>query len=246
LIDLHSHILPGLDDGVATLDEARMLAQRAAEEGVTAMAATPHVRDDYPTTVGQMHEALTAVRSDFAEHEIEVKILPGAEIAIERLPRMPPAVLPNFSLAGSGRYLLLEWPYHGWPPRMHGHLRWVQSAGLTPILAHPERSREVQAEPERLDALIEAGALVQITAASLDGRLGHSSQKAARALIERGHAHLLASDAHGPSVREAGLAEAVSAVGNKRLARWLTEEAPAAVVAGEPLPERPRRGRFRH
>ena len=91
---------------------------------------------------------------------------------------------------------------------------------------------------------MEDGALVQITAASLDGRLGPSSRRAAQALIERGHVHLLASDAHGPSIREAGLADAASAVGNKRLARWLTDEAPAAIVAGESLPQRPRRGRF--
>ena len=245
MIDLHAHILPGLDDGVATLEEARELARRAAGEGVTAIAATPHVRDDYPTTAAQMQAALAQVREDFASAQIGVDVLPGAELAIERLPQIPEDELQQLSLAGSGRYLLLEWPYRGWPARIHAHLRWVRGAGLTPVLAHPERSREVQAEPERLDALVEDGALVQITAASLDGRLGGSSRKAAQTLIERGHAHLLASDAHGPSIREGGLADAASAVGNKRLARWLTEEAPAAIVAGESLPERPRRGRFR-
>lgn len=201
MIDLHAHILPGLDDGVATLDEARELARRAAGEGVTAIAATPHVRDDYPTTAAQMQQALARVHDDFASEQIAVDVLPGVELAIDRLPQIAEDEL-------------------------------------------QQRSREVQAEPERLDALVEDGALVQITAASLDGRLGPSSRRAAQALIERGHAHLLASDAHGPSIREAGLTDAASAVGNKRLARWLTSEAPAAIVAGESLPERPRRGWF--
>ena len=129
MIDLHAHILPGLDDGVATLEEARELARRAAGEGVTAIAATPHVRDDYPTSAAQMQQALAQVRDDFASEQIAVDVLPGAE------------------------------------------------------------------------------------------------------LVERGHAHLLASDKHGPSIRESGLPEAASAVGNKRLAR-------------ESLPERPRRGWF--
>ena len=201
MIDLHAHILPGLDDGVATLEEARELARRAAGEGITAIAATPHVREDYPTTAAQMQQALAQVRDDFASEQITVDVLPGAELAIDRLPQIAEDEL-------------------------------------------QQRSREVQAEPERLDALVEDGALVQITAASLDGRLGPSSRRAAQALIERGHAHLLASDAHGPSIREAGLADAASAVGNKRLARWLTSEAPAAIVAGESLPERPRRRWF--
>jgi len=201
VIDLHAYILPGLDDGVATLEEARELARRAAGEGITAIAATPHVREDYPTTAAQMQQALAQVRDDFASEQIAVDVLPAAELAIDRLPQIAEDEL-------------------------------------------QQRSREVQAEPERLDALVEDGALVQITAASLDGRLGPSSRRAAQALIERGHAHLLASDAHGPSIREAGLADAASAVGNKRLARWLTSEAPAAIVAGESLPERPRRGWF--
>ncbi|MFL6038603.1 MAG: tyrosine-protein phosphatase [Gaiellaceae bacterium] len=245
MIDLHTHILPGLDDGVATVDEARELARRAAAEGVTVVAATPHVRDDYPTTVTQMVEAVDSLHEDFARQGLQIDVLRGAEIAIDRLPQIAEPELAELSLAGSRRYLLLEFPYSGWPPGIAGQVRRLLSVGLVAVLAHPERNREVQAEPERLGPLVEAGALVQITAASLDGRLGPSSRKAAQTLIERGHAHLLASDAHGPSIREAGLAAAASAVGNKRLARWLTEEAPAAIVAGEPLPERPRRGWFR-
>ncbi|MFL6012316.1 MAG: CpsB/CapC family capsule biosynthesis tyrosine phosphatase, partial [Gaiellaceae bacterium] len=88
MIDLHTHILPGLDDGVATVDEARELARRATAEGVTVVAATPHVRDDYPTTVTQMVEAVDSLREDFARQGLQIAVLRGGEIAIDRLPQI--------------------------------------------------------------------------------------------------------------------------------------------------------------
>jgi protein-tyrosine phosphatase len=243
VIDLHAHILPGLDDGAASIEEARELARRAAAEGVTAIAATPHVRDDYPTTVAQMEEGVERLRADFEAQRLDVEVLPGAEIAFERLPQIGEADLHRFSLGGGGRYLLLEFPYSGWPARLYAHLASVRAAGLVPVLAHPERNREVLAEPERLEGAVDEGALVQLTAASLDGRLGPATQRTAFELLTRGLVHLVASDAHGPSIRESGLADAVDVLKDNRLGRYLTVDAPAAVVAGAPLPERPPRRR---
>jgi protein-tyrosine phosphatase len=113
------------------------------------------------------------------------------------------------------------------------------------VLAHPERNRAVQADPGRLGEAVRLGALVQVTAASVDGRIGRSSQKAADRLLESGLAHVLASDAHTPEIREAGLADAAEAVGDDRLATFLTAEAPAAIVAGEAVPDPPRKARRR-
>jgi protein-tyrosine phosphatase len=110
-----------------------------------------------------------------------------------------------------------------------------------PIIGHPERNREVQERPGLLAPLVAGGTLVQLTAASLDGRLGRASQRTALALLKDGAAHLIASDAHGAAVREAGLADAVAAVDDAPLARYLTEEVPAAIVAGDTLPMRPDR-----
>jgi len=239
VIDLHSHILPGLDDGVATVEEARQLAKRAAAEGVTAIAATPHVRDDYPTTAEQMEDGVATLRDDFRAAGIGVDVLHGGELALEEVTRLEQDELRRFSLAQSNRYLLLEFPYTGWPLMLESVLAKVQTAGLIPILAHPERNREVQERPERLEAIVAGGTLVQVTAASLDGRLGKSSQRTARTLLEHGAVHLLASDAHGPSIREAGLAAAAAALRDEALARHLTTDAPAAIVAGDPLPRRP-------
>ena len=247
MIDLHSHILPGVDDGARTMDDARELATRAAADGVTAIAATPHVRDDYPTSPDDMEAGVGAVRADLAGHGIDVDVLTGGEVDVERAGHLSRDDLARFTLAGTGRYLLVEFPYAGWPLGLDQSLFNLRAAGLTPVLAHPERNRDVQARPIRLEPLVAAGTLVQVTAASVDGRIGRSARETAERLLEHGLVHVLASDAHTPDVREAGLAEAARAVGDAGLARYLTEEAPAAIVAGErvePAPARRRRGFF--
>jgi protein-tyrosine phosphatase len=179
--------------------------------------------------------------ADFAEHGIGIEVLHGAEVEIGRLWEIPRAELARMSLAQTGRYLLLEFPYRGWPLALDSAAHALLRMGVTPLLAHPERNPEVQDRPERLEPLIAAGALVQVTAASLDGRLNRASQNAARQLIELGLVHVLASDAHGPHIREAGLAAAARTLDDAGLARYLTSDAPRAIVAGEPVPPAPGR-----
>ena len=199
MIDLHSHILPGLDDGSRTVEDARALARRAAEDGVTAIAATPHVRSDYPTRAEEMERGVSRLREDFLAEGIDVEVLPGGEIDLGMLASLDDDGLRRFTLAQSGRYLLLEFPYTGWPAGLEETVYGLGLRGLLPILAHPERNREVQSKPERLAEAVRMGALVQLTAASLDGRIGRSSQAAANKLLELGLAHVLASDAHTPT-----------------------------------------------
>ena len=239
VIDLHSHILPGVDDGARTLLEARELARLAAADGVEAIAATPHVRPDFPTTAEAMEEGVAELRADFEEEGIPVQVLHGGEIDVGLLWAIPPGELARLTIAQTGRYLLLEFPYRSWPLALDSAVSGLVQRGITPLVAHPERNPEVQDRPARVESLVEAGALVQVTAASLDGRLGPSSQATAKRLLELGLVHTLASDAHGPHIREAGLAAAAEAVGDEGLARYLTKEAPAAIVAGEPVPPVP-------
>jgi protein-tyrosine phosphatase len=239
VIDLHSHILPGVDDGVATIEEARELARAAVVEGVTRIAATPHVRDDYPTTPEQMEAGVAALRADFAEQAIDLEVLHGGEIDLATLRSLPNDCIRRFTLGQTGRYLLVEFPYRGWPLSLEATVFELALDGIAPVLAHPERSAEVQSEPERLRPFVEAGALVQITAASLDGRLGHTSYRTAKELLRLGLAHLLASDAHSATIRSVGFARARDSLGDDELSRYLTESAPTAIAAGEPLPPRP-------
>lgn len=123
----------------------------------------------------------------------------------------------------------------------------LAAVGLVTVLAHPERNPDAQAHPELVEAFVRAGGLVQVTAASVDGRLGRRTREASFELLARGLVHVLASDAHTPDVREAGLAAAVGVLGDRGLARYLVEEAPAAIVAGEPVASPPalRRRGFR-
>jgi protein-tyrosine phosphatase len=242
LIDLHSHVLPGLDDGAADLEDSLAICRAAAEQGIEVLAATPHVRDDYPTSPQQMEEALARVQEAVGDL---IRVVPGGELDLAELGR-PREELIRFALAGNPSYLLVETPYTGWPLDFDERLFRLHLAGMTPVLAHPERNGEVQAEPERLRPLVEAGALVQVTAASLDGRLGRATRATGLALVEQELAHLLASDAHSANVRAVGMRAAAEAVGDEHIARWLATDVPAAIVEGSPLPPRPekRRGWF--
>jgi protein-tyrosine phosphatase len=121
----------------------------------------------------------------------------------------------------------------------------LQAAGITPVLAHPERNAEVQQRPELLEPIVAGGTLVQLTAASVDGRTGRRAQACASRLLDRNLAHLLASDAHAPSVRAIGMSAAAATLGDEALAQWLTVEVPGAIVENQPLPPRPRAVRQR-
>lgn len=239
MIDLHSHILPGLDDGAATLEDALGIATAAVADGTRVIAATPHVRADYPTTPAQMEQQVDLLRQELRAADIPLELLPGGEIALDRLPELDDDELRRFGLAGNPKYLLLEAPYLGWPLGIANTFFQLQLSGFQVVYAHPERNGDVQASPERLAPLVERGMLVQLTAASLDGRLGPGPLKTGLRLLELGLAHLLASDAHSPDLRQIGLSAAAHAVGDDELALWLTEDVPAAIVSGGEIPPRP-------
>jgi protein-tyrosine phosphatase len=244
MIDLHSHILPGLDDGPETLEGSLELARAAVADGIVLIAATPHVRADYPTTAGEMERGVEQLRIELKAAGIELELRPGGELELDRLTSLPLEELRRFGLGGSSQYLLVETPYAGWPLELPERLFRLRAEGLTPVLGHPERNPEVQADPEaRLRPLVESGTLVQLTAASVDGRLGSKAGEASAKLLGLGLAHLLASDAHAPAVRAVGMTAAAEAIGDEALARWLTWDVPAALLEGGELPERPTKKR---
>jgi protein-tyrosine phosphatase len=237
VIDLHTHVLPGIDDGARSFADTRAIALAALEEGVTVLVATPHVRDDYPTTPEAMEEAVALVRADFAVQGIAVDVLPGAEVDLSMLWAIPPEDLRRLTLAQTGRYLLLEFPYRGWPLALDSAVTRLVQLGVTPLLAHPERNPEVQDRPDRLRGLVESGALVQVTAASLGGTRDRSAQAAALRLLDLGLVHVLASDSHGPHISREGLGAVARSIGDAELARYLTVYVPGAIVAGDPVPD---------
>jgi len=245
MIDLHSHILRGIDDGARSMEDSLDIARAAVEDGITVIAGTPHVRDDWPTDVGVMEDRVAELRAELEQAGIPLDVRPGGEIALEWIPQLSDDQLRRFGLGGNPRYLLVETPYYGWPLALADRLFSLHADGVTPVLAHPERNAEVQANPERLERLVEGGALIQVTAASVDGRIGRRPQECARRLIDGGLVHMLASDAHHASVREVGMTAAAKAVGGGALSQWLTYDVPRAILADEPLPARPERTRSR-
>ena len=239
MVDLHSHILPGLDDGARSFKESVEIAIAAVRDGTTVMAATPHVRDDFPTAVTTMERLVRELSEILREKGIGLQIRGGAEIAIPRLQALDTDELRRFGLGGNPRYLLVEFPYLGWPLSLESEIWNLKRRGITPVIAHPERNPEVQLEPSSIAPFVAAGALVQLTAASLDGRLGQRNKYTAHRLIAAECAHLIASDAHWPGLRRAGTSSAAAAVRDTRLATWLAHDVPAAIIADVPIPDRP-------
>ncbi len=230
--------MPGLDDGAADLEQALDICRAAAADGIEVIAGTPHVRgSDYPTTPAAMEAALAELQA--AASGI-VEVVGGGELDVGELER-PREELARFALAGNPNYLLVETPYHGWPLDMADRLFRLVAHGITPVLAHPERNFDVQSRPGLLEGIVASGTLVQLTASSVDGRGGRRARDCAAELLKREFVHLIASDAHAPTVRAIGMADAARAVGDAGLARWLTHDVPRAILDDTALPERPRR-----
>lgn len=237
MIDLHTHILPGLDDGVADPAESVELARALVADGVTIVVGTPHVRDDYPTTPDGMAAALRLARAAIEAAGLPLQVVGGGELALDFMRGLSADDVDRFAF-GRSRVVLLESPVYGWPLDLPHTIADLRRRGYTPVLAHPERNVEIAETPGKLARFVEDGALTQLTASSVDGRFGKAVARVCRELLELGLVHFVASDAHGAGVREAGMSGAVEVVGPE-LGRWLTQDVPAALLAGEPLPPRP-------
>jgi protein-tyrosine phosphatase len=239
VIDLHCHVLPGIDDGPPDIAGSVALATESARQGVTVLAATPHARSDHPLVdlaqVGPMCEELAAR----LPVEAAIEIVPAAEVDLLWAQRATEEELVLASFGQRGTDLLVETPYGELPGNFEDLLFSVSARGFRVLLAHPERSPSFQTDHARLAALVERGVLVQITAPALLAERGSRSRRLALALVERGLAHVLSSDAHAAErFRPPLLAEAVAVVAetDPARARWMVEDAPAAVLSGEPLP----------
>jgi protein-tyrosine phosphatase len=243
VIDLHAHVLPGIDDGPRSLEEALGVVADAISEGVRTMAATPHLRADHPSVRPQELAARTAsLRGSLAERGCELELVVAAEVDLSWARRADTQQLVHASFDQRGRDLLVETPYGELPAAFEDLLFHLTAQGFRLLLAHPERSPTLQRNPSRLRALVERGTLLQITASALTGSPRRSAScRTAQALVREGVAHVIASDRHGSHVDRVGLAravEAASALAGAR-AEWMVTEAPAAILAGQPLPPAP-------
>ena len=243
MIDLHTHVLPGIDDGPADMSGAVALVAAAAEQGTTALAATPHVRPDHPDVrPAELAGRVRAVTAAVAEAGLPVEVHAGGEVDLLWAQRATDTELREVSLGQRGTDLLVETPYGELSLQFEDLLFKLRARGYRVLLAHPERSRTFQHDHRRLATLVEGGTLLQVTALSLANSDRRSrSRRLALDLVRHGLAHVIASDAHGALLPRAGLRaglEAAERVAPAR-ARWMLTEAPAAILAGDPLPPPP-------
>jgi len=241
LIDLHLHLLPGVDDGARTLEESVELCRIAREDGCTALVATPHRRrDQWPDLpVAELEQKLGRI-AEAAGTSPRLHL--GGEVRVDSdLPRELAAAADRggaIPLAGS-RYLLLEFDPLGLGPDPAGLVGELVRAGWRPIVAHPELNPALARERGGYPALAAAGALFQLTGASVAGDYGPEVKRQALTMIGDGFAHFLASDAHRPDWRPTGLSRAraeVERLFGTELAEALTARHPGAVLADRPLP----------
>jgi len=245
MIDLHAHVLPGVDDGPASLDDAVAVVRAHEQAGVRVICATSHVSHRYPNTPARLAEAARALRAGLGAAGIGVEILGGAEIATEMLGGLDDDDLARLSLGG-GPNLLIESPLRSSAGDIDVIVERLLREGHGVVLAHPERCPVFRREPARLTALVAAGARCSLTASALSGRFGDTVRRFSGRLVEDGLVHDLASDAHDLAGRKPGLVEHLRAAagdlpGIEQLAGWLTEEAPRALLAGERVPAPPAR-----
>lgn len=243
MIDLHCHILPGVDDGAEDLDAALAICRLAAEDGCTAMVATPHLRHELWDNGDRRYlERLWHQIRDLASDVIDVHL--GGEIAVNsescrELSRLPGGDL--LSLAGS-RYLLLEFHHVGMGPDPEELIHELVVDGWCPVIAHPERIRWLASDPGYLQALLDLGALTQVTAVSLLNMAGRFAFDVASRMLDAGMVHFVASDAHDTRFRPPGMSRAFRRVAEtlgEPVARELFITNPRAVVENRALGESP-------
>ncbi|MDR7551277.1 MAG: CpsB/CapC family capsule biosynthesis tyrosine phosphatase [Armatimonadota bacterium] len=197
LVDMHCHILPGVDDGARTWEDSLAMARAAVAAGVTHLVATPHhMEGTFDNPRARVLALVGDLRDRLAEAAIALEVFPGCEAYIS--PDLPARVQSGevTTLNDGGRYLLVELPYVEIPPWAEEVLFQLQVQGITPVLAHPERNRGLQGSPDILKRWIERGVVAQVDAASLGGAFGEGAKRAARRMLEARLVHVAGSDAH--------------------------------------------------
>lgn len=234
--DIHFHLLPGVDDGPATMEESVDLARAAALDGTRTIVATPHVRSDFVTDVEMLPEVVESVRTEVRRVRIAIEVRCGAEVGHDMVGRLGQADFERIALGPPGaRWLLLETPFAGIDADVHAAIDELHDRGFGVMLAHPERSAGLLGDCEpALSHERERGTLVQVNALSLLGRHGIEACDAATRLVLDGRADVIASDAHSlvrePTLTPA-LGAAVAAGASPSAARRLIDANPARLLA---------------
>jgi len=244
VIDLHAHILPGIDDGPRSLEEALEMARLAVADGITTLVATPHLFRRKSVEFGDLNspddirQAVARFNEKLVEEQIDLTVLPGCEIPlfIDIIKFIDDQRI--LTINDTKRYICLEMPDTVIPPATDDIIFQLHSRGITPIITHPERNLVFYEMPDKLRRFISLGCLAQITARSLTRGFGWGVSRFTRKLVRDGLVHLMASDAHNVAKRPPVMGDALKKLGKmvgERRARDMVETIPELVIRGEPL-----------
>ncbi len=239
MIDIHNHMLPGLDDGPDGWEETLLMASMAVSDGIEGVVCTPHWAPGLmENTHLRVSEAVETLRGRLHEEGIALDVYPGAELRLDvgligavRSGRL-------LSINDTGKYALVELPFVALPQGLEHFIAEFPEHGITPVIAHPERNMHLCRQPERLYEMVRMGALAQLTSDSLLGRYGEEIRDFSIMLLKHDLAHVLATDAHGAQWRSPGLSEArgaVEAIAGKEAADRMVRDVPLAIVQGRSI-----------
>lgn len=236
MVDIHCHLLPGVDDGAASTEIALEMLRRGAAEGIRAAVLTPHLSPGSSEAQEALHRKVFAgFASAVREAGLPVELYLGAEIGF-RFGMVEVARWPSGSLAGGGRFALVDLPLGPLSPALEQAFFELRLAGFRPILAHPERHPALAGSPARIGRLRQQEVLIQIDAGSLTGQLGRRAHRAAESWVRQGWVEFVASDAHDLESRPFSLRSArarLEALGGSDLAWQLLVENPRRLLDGE-------------
>jgi protein-tyrosine phosphatase len=239
MADLHSHLLPGVDDGAKDLEQALNMARQAVADGIAVSILTPHhLNGVYRNGAPEVRESCAAFRAALQERGIRLEVHPGAECHL--VPELPPALAAGhaMTLADRGKAVLVELPVHTVPRGATEILEEIIGLGLQPVIAHPERNTRLAGDPGQLAEWVDMGCLGQVTAQSCTGRFGSGVRAAARDMVRRGLIHFVASDAHRDHRRIPELSPGRMAIEGwtcREVGELLAEIFPRAIVEGRPV-----------
>jgi len=240
MVDLHHHLLFGLDDGPPDLETSLAMARLAAADGITHIVCTPHASSRYTFAPELIAERLSTLRAALAAESVPLTLASGCDFHLSYDNIKDAIANPRKYTINATDYLLIELPDHGLSTSLEEIFYQLRLAGLCLILTHPERNPTLQRDHARLAGWVREGMLVQITTSSILGKMGETARKMSHNLLANRWVHFLATDAHNLTTRPSLMSEARDIVATRYgqpYADRLCTENPTAVFAGKPLPE---------
>jgi protein-tyrosine phosphatase len=239
MVDIHHHLLPGLDDGSTSMETSLDMARMAAQDGITHIVATPHANGRYTFDPARNNQLLQSMRDTLAGEGVAITLGAGCDFHLSYDNIQAALKHPAKFTINNHEYLLVELPDFSIPAQLDESFYELRLAGITPILTHPERNPTLQRDTKRLAEWVRQGMLIQVTTSSVLGQMGKTAERMSHRLLADRWVHFLATDAHNTTRRPPRMREAREFVANKygeAYAQKICVDNPLAAFEGSPFP----------